>query len=118
MVIPPWIDYASASDPALGPVSILNGSSLATDRGGVNIGGMSPTIFREDGFRFYFFSREEPRMHIHVHCADGEAMFWLEPAIELAKNYRLSDRQLGSIRLLIEAHVNEFRSAWIKHFGG
>jgi hypothetical protein len=37
---------------------------------------------------------------------------------ELAKNYRLSDRQISSIRTLIEAHANEFRSAWTKHFGG
>ncbi len=27
---------------------------------------MSPTVFRERGYRFYFFSREEPRMHVHV----------------------------------------------------
>ena len=77
---------------------------------------MSPTIFREDGFRFYFFSREESRMHLHVQCADGEAKFWLEPAVELAANYRLSDQQIRSIRILIEAHVDEFRSAWTKHF--
>ena len=77
---------------------------------------MSPTIFREDGFRFYFFSREESRMHLHVECADGEAKFWLEPAVELAANYRLSDQQIRSIRILIEAHVDEFRSAWTKHF--
>ncbi|MCK5131914.1 MAG: DUF4160 domain-containing protein [Candidatus Sabulitectum sp.] len=40
---------------------------------------MSPTVFREKGFRFFFFSREEPRMHIHVRCSDGEAKFWLTP---------------------------------------
>ncbi len=51
---------------------------------------MSPTIFREKGYRFFFFSREETRMHVHVYRADGEAKFWLEPEIELAKNYRLS----------------------------
>jgi hypothetical protein len=34
---------------------------------------MSPTIFREDGYRFYFFSREEERMHVHVHSAQGES---------------------------------------------
>jgi len=55
---------------------------------------VSPTIFREDGFRFFFLSREESRMHVHVHCADGEAKFWLEPKIELAQNYRLDDRQI------------------------
>jgi hypothetical protein len=51
---------------------------------------MSPTIFREKGYRFFFFYREEIRMHVHVYCGDGEAKFWLEPEIELARNYRLS----------------------------
>ncbi len=46
-----------------------------------------------------------------------EAKSWLEPAVELARNYRLSDRQISSIRILIETHTNEFCSAWIKHFG-
>jgi len=40
---------------------------------------MSPTIFRESGFRFYFFSREKPRIHVHVQGQNGEAKFWLEP---------------------------------------
>ena len=46
---------------------------------------MSPIVFRELGFRFFFFSREEPRMH--VHGGHGEAKFWLEPNVELAENY-------------------------------
>ena len=33
-------------------------------------------------------------MHVHVSCADGEAKFWLEPDIALARNYRLSESQL------------------------
>jgi hypothetical protein len=79
---------------------------------------MSPTVFRESGYRFYFFSREEPRMHIHVHCADGEAKFWLEPMVELAQNSGLSSRQLHTVRSLIEAHEDGIRTAWEKHFGG
>lgn len=77
---------------------------------------MSPTVFREGGFRFFFFSREEPRMHVHVYCADGEAKFWLEPAIELAQNYGLNDRQLRAVRSMIEAHEQIIRDAWHKHF--
>jgi hypothetical protein len=50
---------------------------------------MSPTVFRDGPFRF-FFSREEERLHIHVESADGEAKFWLEPKIELARNHELS----------------------------
>lgn len=40
-------------------------------------------------------------MHVHVYSADGEAKFWLEPAIELAKNYRLSRRQLKEIEQIL-----------------
>ena len=51
---------------------------------------MSPTVFREGPFRFFFFSREEERVHIHIESAEGEAKYWLEPNVELARNYRLS----------------------------
>jgi len=36
------------------------------------------------GYRFYFFSREEARPHVHVQHATGEAKLWLEPIIEVA----------------------------------
>jgi hypothetical protein len=42
---------------------------------------MSPTVFKENGYRFFFFSSEEPRMHVHIVSGNGEAKFWLEPEI-------------------------------------
>jgi len=78
---------------------------------------VSPTVFREGGFRFYFFSREEPRMHVHVHCESGEAKFWMEPEIELAKNYGLSKNVLNEALRLIEEHQDVIRRAWNDHFG-
>jgi hypothetical protein len=36
---------------------------------------LSPTVFRDGEFRFFFFSREESRVHIHVSHPDGEAKF-------------------------------------------
>ncbi len=78
---------------------------------------MSPTIFREGPFRFFFFSREEQRLHVHVQSPDGEAKFWLDPEIELAKNYQLSDRDLNLVRQLIVTHAQEIRDAWNRHFG-
>jgi hypothetical protein len=78
---------------------------------------MSPTVFREQGYRFFFFSREEQRMHVHVMSADGEAKFWLEPEIELAKNHRLSRKQLKQIESILEAHYDELIGAWRRHFG-
>lgn len=78
---------------------------------------MSPTVFREKGYRFFFFSREEARMHIHVHCGNGEAKFLLEPEIELAKNYGLSRAQLREVEQTIEVHYDELKTAWKTHFG-
>ncbi len=78
---------------------------------------MSPTVFREGGYRFFFFSREEDRLHVHVISGDGEAKFWLEPDIELAKNYHYSRKQLKDIEQLIEEHKNEIVSAWQEYFG-
>jgi hypothetical protein len=77
---------------------------------------MSPTVLRVGGFRFYFFSREEPRPHVHVEHADGEAKFWLEPAIELAVNYGLEEHQLNEIGRLIRENSDVIRNAWAKHF--
>lgn len=78
---------------------------------------MSPTVFREGPFRFFFFSREEERLHIHVQSADGEAKFWVEPAIELARSHGLSDQDLRRVRELIEQREQEIRDAWASHFG-
>lgn len=77
---------------------------------------MSPTIYRERGYRFFFFSREEPRMHVHVICADGESKFWLEPRIELARNVKLTARQIREVEEIIEEHRDEFGAAWHRHF--
>lgn len=78
---------------------------------------MSPTIFRAGPYRFYFFSREEPRPHVHVQSAEGEAKFWLDPEIELAKNYKLGEGDLKRIQKLIVEHEDEIRNAWHRHFG-
>jgi hypothetical protein len=79
---------------------------------------MSPTILQEDPFRFYFFSREETRMDVHVHAPTGEAKFRLEPRIELARNYGLSMRQINAALRMIQEHEDEIRKAWKTHFPG
>jgi hypothetical protein len=56
---------------------------------------VSPTVLRAKGFRLFFFSREETRMHVHVHSPDGEAKFWPEPRIELAQSYGLPPHEVN-----------------------
>jgi hypothetical protein len=77
---------------------------------------LAPTVFREDGYRFFFFSREESRMHVHVLSGDGEAKYWLEPKIALAKSFGYSDKQLNRIEQLVKKHENEIIIAWQRHF--
>ena len=78
---------------------------------------MSPSIFREKGYRFYFLSNEEDRIHIHVTSEDGEAKFWLEPILSLAVYRGLNPKKLSEIQLTIEAHKDEIIKAWQQHFG-
>ncbi|MFN3410339.1 MAG: DUF4160 domain-containing protein [Limisphaerales bacterium] len=64
-----------------------------------------------------FFSREEPRLHVHVISPDGEAKFWLEPAIELAVNKGIGPTELNELQKIVEERQNEIREHWQRHFG-
>lgn len=79
---------------------------------------MAPTIVRDGPFRLYFFSREEPRIHVHVAHPDGEAKFWLTPNVHLAVNVGLSGMQLRLAQASVESHLQEIQDAWHRHFGG
>lgn len=79
---------------------------------------MSPTIFRAEGLRFFFFSREEARIHVHVLGADGEAKIWMEPEIQVARNYGLSRKKLKTALRLVKEREDEIREAWGEHFSG
>lgn len=78
---------------------------------------VSPTIFRAGELRFFFFSREEPRLHVHVQGPEGEAKFWIEPRIELADHRGLSASDLARARRMIRTHESQIREAWRAHFG-
>ena len=77
---------------------------------------MSPTVFREKGYRFYFLSNEENRIHIHVTAEDGEAKFWLEPIVSLAVYHELNPKKLKDIQIIVEEHKDEIIKAWQRHF--
>ena len=77
---------------------------------------MSPTVFRVGQYRFYFFSREEDRAHVHVKSPHGEAKFWLEPIISLAAYSGLSKKQLTDIQKIVESRRDEIAKAWDEHF--
>lgn len=78
---------------------------------------MTPTLFHAGGFRFFFYSREEARRHVHVSHPDGEAKFWLEPSIVLASYQGLTGVQVRTAERLVRLHRKEIEDGWVKHFG-
>jgi len=73
-------------------------------------------VFRVRGYRFYFLSNEEDRIHIHVTCESGEAKFWLEPIVSLATYHKLNTKKLREVQSIIEEHRDEIIEAWQEHF--
>ncbi len=74
-----------------------------------------PTVLREAGYRFYFYSREndEPP-HIHVEHGDKLAKYWLEP-VELASSKRFRAHELGDVRNIVLQYRAMFLEAWNEH---
>jgi hypothetical protein len=76
-----------------------------------------PEVFREDGYRFFFFSLEgtEPP-HVHVESAEKYAKFWLNP-IALVKSRRMNSAELTKVRKIIVKRRDEIINRWNEHFG-
>jgi hypothetical protein len=79
---------------------------------------VSPTIFRWREFRFFFFSREERRPHVHVSGPEGEVKLWIDPFVEVASSHGLSPETIRAIRRTVEDKLDEITSAWHRHFEG
>ena len=75
-----------------------------------------PTVFIEGKYRFYFFSREEERRHIHVSSPDGEAKVWMEPEISVAKVINLTPKEVREILEMIESRKETINAEWNSHF--
>jgi hypothetical protein len=59
-----------------------------------------PTVFRHDGYRFFFFSNEgDPREppHVHVRRGGGEAKFWLMPEVAVAESFGFNAAELNAL---------------------
>jgi hypothetical protein len=57
-------------------------------------------------------------MRVHVSSGSGEAKFWLEPFVSLAKNYGLSQKELSDIQKIVEERKDEIKNSWKEHLTG
>ena len=72
-----------------------------------------PTVFKKNGFRFFFYSNEggEP-IHIHVDYGGGRAKFWLVPVISLASSIGFSASDIRRSKKIIEENRDVIERAW------
>jgi hypothetical protein len=74
-----------------------------------------PVVFRERGFRFFFYSNEgSPRepVHIHVEKDNVEAKFWLIPEVRVAYNDGYDARTLRDLLAVVEGNRDRIERAW------
>lgn len=79
-----------------------------------------PTVFRHDGYRFFFYSNEgnplEP-IHIHVQKAGAEAKFWIRKEIALDKSEGFDAKTLRKLLLIIKDNRIIIEDRWNEYFG-
>jgi hypothetical protein len=56
-------------------------------------------------------------MYVHVVCSAGEARFWIEPSLELARSHSLARTHLKENENIVEEHYDEFKGAWNQRSG-
>ncbi len=79
-----------------------------------------PVVFRERGFRFFFYSNDgSPRepVHIHVEKDNLEAKFWLHPEVRLAYNDGYDARTLREVLGIVAVNRDRIERAWNEFFG-
>ena len=76
-----------------------------------------PTIFRLDGYRFYFYSHEpnEPP-HVHVDKGGASIKVWLHP-VTFAKNTGFRRSEINGIVAMVADHRTRLLEAWHEFFG-
>ena len=76
-----------------------------------------PVVLNERGYKFKFYSNEndEPA-HVHVSKGDGNAKYWLEPAIKEVYLYGFTVRERRDISKIIRTNSDLLKKKWHEHF--
>ena len=76
-----------------------------------------PTVLREEGFRFYFFTadKNEPP-HVHVSKGDGSGKIWLKPGLQVQVLAGFKKQEVLKILRIAEKHHQELINKWDEYF--
>ena len=76
-----------------------------------------PKIFEQDGYSFFFYSNDHAPIHVHVRRGGGEAVFVVEPEVELRESVGFNVRELSRAEDLIDDHLELIKQKWAEHLG-
>lgn len=76
-----------------------------------------PTIFEQDGYRFFFYSNDHEPVHVHVHVrrGGGEAVFAIEEEVALRESSGLKVKELARAQQLAEENKRLILQKWDEH---
>jgi GT2 family glycosyltransferase len=77
---------------------------------------VGPSV-QEDGYSFFFYSNDHVPIHVHVRRGGGEAVFVVEPEVELRESVGLNVRELSRAEDLIDDHLELIKQKWAEHLG-
>ena len=75
-----------------------------------------PTVFTQDGFRFFFYSNDHDPTHVHVRKGNGEAVFIVGDIIELRESAGMKTKELSKAEGLAEEHKQLIIEKWNEYF--
>ena len=79
-----------------------------------------PTVFRENGIRYFFYSNEgDPREALHIHAIRGECecKIMIDPSPRIVRNYVFRAAELRDIVSVVHSRRALIERAWHDHFG-
>lgn len=74
-----------------------------------------PTVFREDGYRFFFFSDEHLPRHIHVEKGDSYMRVELKN-LEVTHRYKISQKEIKKVIAIVQKKQDILLGAWDEYF--
>jgi hypothetical protein len=75
-----------------------------------------PTVFTQDGYRFFFYSNDHTPIHVHVQYRGGEAVFEVEGEVVLRESVGLKTKELSKAEDLASENRELIIQKWHEHF--
>lgn len=74
-----------------------------------------PTLLRENGYRFFFFSDEHLPRHVHIEKADQYLKIELD-SLKIIDNYKMTSKEIREVLEMTEKHRHFLLERWDEYF--